>query len=54
VAGYDPNGERSVWICRAVHRNAVCYGLLYQKKKMAGVQLSLDRCFKEVDEAPLE
>jgi hypothetical protein len=37
----DPNAERSLM-----------YGCLLKENKKAGVQLSLDRCFKEVHKMP--
>jgi hypothetical protein len=46
---YDPNGERSSQVHRAVERDSACYRLLYQEKKKACVQFSLDKFLKAVE-----
>jgi hypothetical protein len=41
----DPNGERSSKVRRGTEKELACYKVLYEEKKMAAIQLKLDKIF---------
>jgi hypothetical protein len=41
----DPNGERSSKVRRGIEKELACYKVLYEEKKMAAIQLKLDKIF---------
>jgi hypothetical protein len=44
--------QRGLQVCRAVDRDTACYRPLYEEKKNASVQLSVDDFFKKVYKMP--
>jgi hypothetical protein len=48
----DPKAERSSQIRRATDSDTACYRLLYQEKKKANVQFSIDQFCKKVGKMP--
>jgi hypothetical protein len=49
---FDPNAERSSVVHRDIERVTSSNRLLYQEKKKAHAQLSLNRFFEKADETP--